>query len=321
MERSSLCFCGGKSNRKLNYGEGLVALLVYNCSPISYGGSFQCPPHKLTLLPLLTRLGLLCDVVDVDECASAPCQNGGTCVDLVDGYRCVCPPNWHGTACQYDVDECVTEPCINAYSCQNTVGDYFCKCQKGWSGKDCDVNINDCVGQCQHGATCIDLVNDYHCACQPGFTGRDCHTDIDDCASSPCLNGGECVDQVNGFRCICPVGFAGDLCEVDHDHCNPNPCENGANCFNTQQDYYCHCPEDWQGKNCSSPRNQCANPPCQDMIESQERGAAPFVGPSRSPHPADHTTVSSNYVDYLNSFEQFFDEFYWQSRILKEEEY
>ncbi|KAJ8873823.1 hypothetical protein PR048_024659 [Dryococelus australis] len=201
--------------------------------------------------PVFFLISTSCPFVsDVDECASAPCQNGGTCIDLVD-----------------DADECQGSPCINAYSCQNLVGDYRCKCQQGWAGKNCDHNINDCVGQCQHGATCIDLVNDYHCACQPGYTGRDCHTDIDDCESNPCKNGGECSDQVNGYRCICPVGFMGEQCEVDHDHCSPDPCENGAPCFNTQGDYYCHCSEDWQGKNCSTPRIHCSHPPC-EVVDS-----------------------------------------------------
>jgi hypothetical protein len=40
-------------------------------------------------------------VVDVDECASAPCQNGGTCVDLVDSFRCICPSGWEGNSCQF----------------------------------------------------------------------------------------------------------------------------------------------------------------------------------------------------------------------------
>ncbi|KAJ8952596.1 hypothetical protein NQ318_004143 [Aromia moschata] len=201
----------------------------------------------------------------IDECASAPCQNGGTCVDLENSFKCNCSSAWQGTVCQFDADECLTNPCINAISCTNLVGDYLCKCRVGWMGKTCDQNINDCVGQCQHGATCIDLVNDYHCACQPGYTGRDCHTDIDDCASNPCKNGGECVDQVNGYRCICPVGITGHECENDYDHCNPDPCQNRAPCFKTQSDYYCHCPEGWQGKNCSQARIMCDSPPCDDV--------------------------------------------------------
>lgn len=40
-------------------------------------------------------------VSDIDECISSPCQNGGTCVDLVDGYRCECTQAWEGSNCQF----------------------------------------------------------------------------------------------------------------------------------------------------------------------------------------------------------------------------
>lgn len=37
---------------------------------------------------------------DTDECASGPCAQGGTCVDLDNGFECICPPQWAGTTCQ-----------------------------------------------------------------------------------------------------------------------------------------------------------------------------------------------------------------------------
>lgn len=40
-------------------------------------------------------------VSDIDECASAPCQNGGSCVDLDDAFSCQCPPAWEGNVCQF----------------------------------------------------------------------------------------------------------------------------------------------------------------------------------------------------------------------------
>jgi len=43
---------------------------------------------------------------DIDECAGGPCEHGGTCVDLIGGFRCECPPEWHGDVCQVDVNEC-----------------------------------------------------------------------------------------------------------------------------------------------------------------------------------------------------------------------
>lgn len=38
--------------------------------------------------------------LDIDECRSDPCVNGGTCTDLVDGYKCTCMPGYAGQYCQ-----------------------------------------------------------------------------------------------------------------------------------------------------------------------------------------------------------------------------
>ena len=41
-----------------------------------------------------------CFLIDVDECASSPCQNGGTCVDVVNAYTCNCAPGFTGDNCE-----------------------------------------------------------------------------------------------------------------------------------------------------------------------------------------------------------------------------
>ena len=38
--------------------------------------------------------------VNVDDCYSAPCQNGGDCVDQVDAYQCDCPAPYVGEHCE-----------------------------------------------------------------------------------------------------------------------------------------------------------------------------------------------------------------------------
>ena len=39
-------------------------------------------------------------MADVNECASNPCQNGGTCTDLVNSYTCACVSGYNGTSCE-----------------------------------------------------------------------------------------------------------------------------------------------------------------------------------------------------------------------------
>ena len=75
---------------------------------------------------------------DIDECASAPCRNGATCTDLVNGYTCTCAPGWTGTHCETDINECISNPCVNGI-CSNANDKYFCTCNAGWTGTNCDT--------------------------------------------------------------------------------------------------------------------------------------------------------------------------------------
>lgn len=38
---------------------------------------------------------------EISECSSSPFQNGGTCLEGLDNFKCLCPPQWTGTTCQY----------------------------------------------------------------------------------------------------------------------------------------------------------------------------------------------------------------------------
>ena len=40
------------------------------------------------------------DIVDIDECASDPCANGGNCTDQVNKYNCSCVAGYDGNRCQ-----------------------------------------------------------------------------------------------------------------------------------------------------------------------------------------------------------------------------
>ena len=47
---------------------------------------------------LLSRLVPL--KIDIDDCASHPCKNNGTCTDRVNGFNCSCAPGFNGTQCK-----------------------------------------------------------------------------------------------------------------------------------------------------------------------------------------------------------------------------
>ncbi|KAK0072013.1 hypothetical protein PV325_012026 [Microctonus aethiopoides] len=41
-----------------------------------------------------SRLRTVISKLRQNKCANNPCQNGGTCIRIYDGYQCICPSNW-----------------------------------------------------------------------------------------------------------------------------------------------------------------------------------------------------------------------------------
>ena len=75
------------------------------------------------------------------------------------------------------------EQCLNGGTCLDGIGDYTCLCVDGFGGRHCGQDINECASNpCQHGATCTDFVNSYTCKCPPGYSGVHCQTNDNDCS-------------------------------------------------------------------------------------------------------------------------------------------
>jgi hypothetical protein len=70
--------------------------------------------------------------VNVDECASQPCQAPGVCEDAVNAYICKCPDGYDaagGTSC-VDLDECKgSNVCAEDTLCRNSTPFYDCRGQ------------------------------------------------------------------------------------------------------------------------------------------------------------------------------------------------
>ncbi|KAM6169803.1 protein crumbs homolog 2 [Rhynchocyon petersi] len=117
--------------------------------------------------------------VNVDECASKPCMNGGLCQDLPNSFKCHCPNGYTGLTCQEDVDECLSDPCLHGGTCDDTVAGYICWCPEAWGGPDCSVELTGCQDHaCPLAATCSPIfesgIHSYACRCPPGTHGTSC---------------------------------------------------------------------------------------------------------------------------------------------------
>ena len=255
--------------------------------------------------------GTMCEA-DIDECMPNPCNNSGSCNNLVNNYTCNCTNEWEGrncsecglgcdngrdnsecsqcicdlgftgTMCETDIDECMPNPCNNSGSCNNLVNNYTCNCTNEWEGRNC----SECGLGCDNGRDNSDCSQ---CICDLGFTGTMCEADIDECMPNPCNNSGSCNNLVNNYtcnctnewegrncsecglgcdngrdnsecsQCICDLGFTGTMCETDIDECMPNPCNNSGSCNNLVNNYTCNCTNEWEGRNCSECGLGCGN--------------------------------------------------------------
>lgn len=62
--------------------------------------------------------------VEIDECASSPCRNGGKCIDEENGFHCLCPDGFKPPYCYSQVDECGSSPCVHG-SCRDDINGYI----------------------------------------------------------------------------------------------------------------------------------------------------------------------------------------------------
>jgi len=74
-------------------------------------------------LPTGCVVGRLCEL-NVNECESSPCLNGGTCIDEVNSFRCQCPDGYYDQLCTSKVNECFSNPCLNGARCVDGVNRY-----------------------------------------------------------------------------------------------------------------------------------------------------------------------------------------------------
>ncbi|XP_015418849.1 PREDICTED: coagulation factor XII [Myotis davidii] len=117
-----------------------------------------------------------------DHCSTHnPCQQGGTCVNMPDGPRCICPEHFTGKHCQ-------REKCFEPQLLQ-----FFHENETWHRLEPAGVAECQCQGPQAH--------------CKP-LASRVC-------SNNPCLHGGRCLEAEGHRLCSCPEGYAGRFCDVD----------------------------------------------------------------------------------------------------------
>ncbi|KAK2817570.1 hypothetical protein Q5P01_025761 [Channa striata] len=245
-----------------NSTPGGVRLISSNvCGPhgrcLSHaGGQFSCECEE-------GFMGTYCHE-NINDCESAPCLNGGTCIDKVSQYQCICAEGWDGPSCQNNVDDCSSAPCQNRGVCRDLVNDFYCDCNGGWKGKTCHSRESQCdETNCNNGGTCYDEGATFTCLCAAGWEGATCNiAKNSSCLPSPCENGGTCVVDGDAFSCVCKDGWEGATCSHNANDCSSQPCSNSGTCVDGDNWYRCECAPGFAGPDCRININECQSSPC-----------------------------------------------------------
>ncbi|XP_064427424.1 latent-transforming growth factor beta-binding protein 2 isoform X3 [Mirounga angustirostris] len=219
---------------------------------------------------------------DIDKCATGATNicGPGTCVNLPDGYKCICSPGYQlhpSQAYCTDDNECLRDPCTGRGRCVNQVGSYSCFCYPGYmlatSGttQECQ-DIDECEqpGVCR-GGRCTNTEGSYHCQCDQGYIMvRKGHCqDIDECRHPGTCPDGRCVNSPGSYTCLaCEEGYQGQSGScVDINEClTSGVCAHGK-CINLEGSFKCSCE---QGYKVTSDEKGC-----QDVDECASRASCP----------------------------------------------
>ncbi|CAH1793745.1 unnamed protein product [Owenia fusiformis] len=249
--REHLCVCSAGF-----YGDGTNSSLL---SDLYSSGSEQLGVEEFAFG----------DCTDKSYCASNPCMEGVSCDEELEGFRCgTCPAGFTGSRCQNNIDDCEEVTCQNGGMCVDAVNGYICECVSGYSGKDCENNVKTC-SNCDDTGTQTKNNDTCECFCKPGYTGENCTIDIDECASSPCLHGGSCQQEINDFTCNCTQGWEGKVCDTITDYCELDTCKNDGSCYNVFQNFFCKCLPGTYEATCNETASICMDTsPCSDKAKN-----------------------------------------------------
>ncbi|XP_053372976.1 fibrillin-1-like [Mercenaria mercenaria] len=214
------------------------------------------------------------DCTEIKECDGDPCENGATCIDLIDTYNCTCVAGYTGTNCETDINECESNPCQNGATCNNLLNSYTCMCADGYHGTDCETECENgmwgpsCGIQCScDNETSTGCNHATGCVCKAGYDGINC-TDINECTNGThdCPENAICTNTPGSYSCACKPGYRGSLsgCEECTSNTYGDECSGQCRCVHNHTSLCdrvngtCYCLPTWTGTRCETDIDECS---------------------------------------------------------------
>ena len=170
--------------RDTGYGRGEFGIsdALYKCTCSEHYGGYYCDE-------------------DYDDCISAPCTNGATCVNLGDfagNFRCDCASGWEGTLCERPQDLCAADPCGIVASAVPPLDSIVVS--RAASCRNVPANYSTDGGSFG--------VTSYECTCRPGFIGIGSAVNSEKGATTcRACEFGKFIDTFGASVCVdCPAG-------------------------------------------------------------------------------------------------------------------
>eukprot|EP01050_Picozoa_sp_SAG11_P003973 SAG11_NODE_240_length_11781_cov_78.887690_2_plen_198_part_00 len=75
---------------------------------------------------------------------NAACNDSRASIDVgLLSYRCTCRLGWEGQNCEVQIDECDSLPCQSGGTCVEGVASFVCVCVEGYAGLYCEEELFD----------------------------------------------------------------------------------------------------------------------------------------------------------------------------------
>ncbi|XP_070188097.1 uncharacterized protein [Littorina saxatilis] len=118
--------------------------------------------------------GNQCEQQELRGCDIFPCGENSTCRNTNDYHRvCDCFPGFTGPLCDMEINECESQPCLNGGTCTDKVNGFECACRANFTGDRCELPVKLCAGvSCGIADSCVDdaVTGLPLCVCRSGYT-------------------------------------------------------------------------------------------------------------------------------------------------------